>query len=241
MFEYSLFQRIKRTIILPGIATIAILGTVEQIPVNILSIALLWIGTMLSVEAFERFLRYRSLYLGEIYDGISAYILGELAIIVCSRFMYVGIGYRIAISLMVLLFPEIKRAVLNLRYKTDPITSKPMLFLLGVLYMMWFYLALHISISFMLSMICAPVLSLIACIRASGFDLKSPLKKKPSTEITEKTSEYAYFYGCSTQKEIKARYKKLAQLYHPDSDTGDKKSFQRMKTEYEKISKEIRQ
>lgn len=43
---------------------------------------------------------------------------------------------------------------------------------------------------------------------------------------------YKYFLGCANYQEVKARYRELAKLWHPDTVTGDKATFQELVDEY---------
>ena len=64
------------------------------------------------------------------------------------------------------------------------------------------------------------------------FDNKSPVK----------TSYDAYdnsvlFAGCTSQKELDARYRHLAKAFHPDNTGGDKTMFEILQKEYEEAKK----
>lgn len=44
-----------------------------------------------------------------------------------------------------------------------------------------------------------------------------------------------YFANCTTLEELKAEYKKLVMIYHPDRPTGDLAKMQEINAEYDKV------
>ena len=53
-----------------------------------------------------------------------------------------------------------------------------------------------------------------------------PEKSIPSTKS-------GYFNGCSTEEELKKRYRDLCKVFHPDSENGDQETFLKIKEDYE--------
>ena len=43
-----------------------------------------------------------------------------------------------------------------------------------------------------------------------------------------------YFQNCKTAEELKAEYKRLAKILHPDNNNGNRADFQEMKANFEK-------
>lgn len=48
-----------------------------------------------------------------------------------------------------------------------------------------------------------------------------------------------FFNGITTREALSARYKKLAKVFHPDSESGDKATFEALKEEYDRLMKEF--
>ena len=51
----------------------------------------------------------------------------------------------------------------------------------------------------------------------------------------ERNPEVGYFNGCTTEDEIKKRYRDLCKVFHPDSDNGDQETFLKIKEDYEAL------
>lgn len=49
----------------------------------------------------------------------------------------------------------------------------------------------------------------------------------------------SYFAGCTTLEEVEKRYKALAKVFHPDSQTGNDVSFKQLQTAYETAKKKF--
>ena len=51
----------------------------------------------------------------------------------------------------------------------------------------------------------------------------------------ESSPKVGYFNGCTTEDEIKKRYRDLCKVFHPDSDNGDQETFLKIKEDYEAL------
>ncbi|MBP5532387.1 MAG: DnaJ domain-containing protein [Lachnospiraceae bacterium] len=60
---------------------------------------------------------------------------------------------------------------------------------------------------------------------------KEPIQNKNE----ERNPEVGYFNGCTTEDEIKKRYRDLCKVFHPDSDNGDQETFLKIKEDYEAL------
>lgn len=60
-----------------------------------------------------------------------------------------------------------------------------------------------------------------------------------STGNQSSSNNLEFFKGCSSVEELDKRYKKLCQVYHPDSATGDSDTFVKLKAEYEKLKEKF--
>ena len=49
----------------------------------------------------------------------------------------------------------------------------------------------------------------------------------------------SYFAGCTTMEEVEKRYKALAKVFHPDSQTGNDVSFKQLQAAYETAKKKF--
>ena len=49
--------------------------------------------------------------------------------------------------------------------------------------------------------------------------------------------KHSHFSGCSTKAELKKRYRELVKIYHPDAANGNTEMFEKIKDEYEELSK----
>ena len=47
----------------------------------------------------------------------------------------------------------------------------------------------------------------------------------------------SYFEGCNSKEEVEKRYKALAKVFHPDSQTGDNTAFKNLQEAYENAKK----
>lgn len=54
-------------------------------------------------------------------------------------------------------------------------------------------------------------------------------------ETRERDPKVGYFNGCTTEDEIKKRYRDLCKVFHPDSDNGDQETFLKIKEDYEAL------
>lgn len=62
-------------------------------------------------------------------------------------------------------------------------------------------------------------------------------KNKESGQKKSKNFDIHFFMGCKDLNSLEERRKKLAKIYHPDTETGDTESFQVMMNEYEDLKK----
>ena len=51
------------------------------------------------------------------------------------------------------------------------------------------------------------------------------------------SNDVNYFRGCGDQDSIKARYRALCKVYHPDSGNGDEETFRQITEQYENLTK----
>ena len=48
-----------------------------------------------------------------------------------------------------------------------------------------------------------------------------------------------FFNGCTTEEEVKKRYRDLTKVFHPDSENGDQETFLTIKADYEELMRRI--
>ena len=64
--------------------------------------------------------------------------------------------------------------------------------------------------------------------------------EKPDDKSSIASREYVstgFFNGCSTEEEIKKRYRDLTKVFHPDSGNGDQETFLNIKKDYDELMK----
>ena len=62
-------------------------------------------------------------------------------------------------------------------------------------------------------------------------------REKRELNLQKEQEQISFFDGCKNDEEIKVRYHKLAQAYHPDEKGGNEELFKRLKAEYESLMK----
>jgi len=62
-------------------------------------------------------------------------------------------------------------------------------------------------------------------------------ENEESKQKKHKNYDIHFFMGCKDLNRLEERFKKLAKIYHPDTETGDTESFQIMMNEYEELKK----
>ena len=60
-------------------------------------------------------------------------------------------------------------------------------------------------------------------------------KAAAQPEQEKRNPGVGYFNGCTTEDEIKKRYRDLCKVFHPDSDNGDQETFLKIKEDYEAL------
>ena len=55
-------------------------------------------------------------------------------------------------------------------------------------------------------------------------------------ECVPGTRETVFFSGCETPEDLKARYRALMKIYHPDGEHGDVEVAKRINAEYEMVT-----
>ena len=64
--------------------------------------------------------------------------------------------------------------------------------------------------------------------------------ERPDDKSSIASREYVstgFFNGCSTEEEIKKRYRDLTKVFHPDSGNGDQETFLNIKKDYDELMK----
>jgi len=67
----------------------------------------------------------------------------------------------------------------------------------------------------------------------SGTEEDAKAAVQPDKEA--RNLKVGYFNGCTTEDEIKKRYRDLCKVFHPDSDNGDQETFLKIKEDYEAL------
>ena len=49
-----------------------------------------------------------------------------------------------------------------------------------------------------------------------------------------------FFENIDTKEALNIRYKKLAKVFHPDNENGDRETFEAIKEEYNRLIKDMR-
>ena len=67
---------------------------------------------------------------------------------------------------------------------------------------------------------------------------KSPYDDPPGGSVAYCLGPQAqgFFHGCRTEEELKARYRALMRIYHPDGVGGDAEAAKRINQEYEMLT-----
>lgn len=58
-------------------------------------------------------------------------------------------------------------------------------------------------------------------------------------KTNEKVAKHDYFKGCNTWEDVKNRYRKLMQIYHPDCKNGDEEYSKDINNQYEILKKQM--
>lgn len=58
-------------------------------------------------------------------------------------------------------------------------------------------------------------------------------------DATTFSENFSFFSGCETWEQVKARYKKLMQLYHPDLEAGDEDTAKIINEQYDALKKKF--
>ena len=69
----------------------------------------------------------------------------------------------------------------------------------------------------------------------TGTEEEEKAKETVQNKNEERNPEVGYFNGCTTEDEIKKRYRDLCKVFHPDSDNGDQETFLKIKEDYEAL------
>lgn len=64
---------------------------------------------------------------------------------------------------------------------------------------------------------------------------ESPVEEK--ADASESVFSSGFFNGCTTEEEIKKRYRDLTKVFHPDSGNGDQETFLNIKKDYDELMK----
>ena len=64
-------------------------------------------------------------------------------------------------------------------------------------------------------------------------------KQRANKPPEPKTEAHDFFKGCTTWEQIKERYRKLMQMYHPDHASGDEEYSKQINTQYEALKKKF--
>lgn len=65
-------------------------------------------------------------------------------------------------------------------------------------------------------------------------------REKRDMNIKQEQETIGFFDGCKNEEEIKARYRKLVQEYHPDGTRGNAEMFKKIQAEYERLTNRCR-
>lgn len=69
-------------------------------------------------------------------------------------------------------------------------------------------------------------------------EMKAQVERERREIYKQKSQENIdFFAGCRSDEEIKLRYRKLVQEYHPDVQRGNAEMFKKIQAEYERLSK----
>ena len=60
--------------------------------------------------------------------------------------------------------------------------------------------------------------------------------EKKDMNLNREKETIGFFDGCENEAEMKARYRKLVQEYHPDGARGNAEMFKRIQAEYERVT-----
>lgn len=69
---------------------------------------------------------------------------------------------------------------------------------------------------------------------------KLPLAEERALTAETESDKSAYFNGCKNLDELKKRYKSLSKIFHPDTETGDTESMQRLNDEFEQVKQSLK-
>lgn len=69
--------------------------------------------------------------------------------------------------------------------------------------------------------------------------LESAFRLLKQSMQNERETQASFFRGCNTSEELKMRYNKLAQAYHPDLEVGDEETMKEINNEYEQLKSQM--
>lgn len=69
--------------------------------------------------------------------------------------------------------------------------------------------------------------------------LESALRLLNQSMQKDDEPRHSYFRGCNTTEELKKRYNKLTQTYHPDLEAGDEETMKEINSEYDRLKSQM--